>query len=133
MCRSKPVTADIAESIGLKKAEGVIVDQPQADSPAAKAGIVAGDVITAIDGAAIKDARDLARKIGMMVPGSRVKLTVARNSEVKTLDLTLGKMPNEQQAKANTGKIRRRTVCRVSVSPSRLPKKSQAPALRVSR
>ena len=100
----QPVTAEIAESLGLKKAEGVIVDQPQADSPAAKAGIAAGDVIAAIDGAAIKDARDLARKIGMMVPGSRVKLTVARNSEVKTLDLTLGKMPNEQQAKADTEK-----------------------------
>ena len=51
----QPVTAEIADSLGLKKAEGALVADPQADSPAAKAGVAAGDVITAIDGAAIKD------------------------------------------------------------------------------
>ena len=99
----QPMTADIAESIGLKKAEGAIVDQPQADSPAAKAGIVVGDVITAINGGAIKDSREFARKIGMMAPGTSVKLTLVRKNELKTLDLTLGKMPNQQEAQANTG------------------------------
>ena len=66
----QPVTADIADSLGLKKAEGALVAEPQSDSPAAKAGIVAGDVITALNGEAVKDARDLARKIGAMAPGS---------------------------------------------------------------
>jgi serine protease Do len=98
----QPVTAEIADSLGLKKAEGAIVAEPQADSPALKAGIVAGDVITAMDGAAIKDSRDLARKVGTMIPGTSVKLTVARKGEVKTIDLTLGKMPSQQQAKADT-------------------------------
>src|SRR5262249_39569221 len=98
----QPVTAEIAESLGLKKAEGAIVAQPQADSPAAKAGVVAGDVITDIDGAAIKDSRDLARKIGMMAPGAKINVTLVRKGETKTLGLTLGKMPNEQQAKADT-------------------------------
>src|SRR5262245_48336673 len=42
----QPVTADIADSLGLKKEEGALIAEPQADSPAAKAGIVAGDVIT---------------------------------------------------------------------------------------
>ena len=98
----QPVTAEIAESLGLKKAEGAIVAQPQADSPAAKAGVVAGDVITDIDGAAIKDSRDLARKIGMMAPGTNIKVTLVRKGETKTLGLTLGKMPNEQQAQADT-------------------------------
>ena len=98
----QPVTAEIADSLGLKKAEGAIVAEPQADSPALKAGIAAGDVITAMNGAAIKDSRDLARKVGTMAPGTSVKLTVARKGEVKTIDLTLGKMPNQQQAKADT-------------------------------
>jgi serine protease Do len=98
----QPVTAEIADSLGLKKAEGAIVAQPQADSPASKAGIVAGDVITEIDGKAIKDSRELARKVGMMAPGTRIKVTLARKGEIKTLTLTLGKMPNEQQAKADT-------------------------------
>jgi len=98
----QPVTAEIADSLGLKKAEGAIVAQPQADSPASKAGIVAGDVITEIDGKAIKDSRELARKVGMMAPGAKIKVTLARKGEIKTLTLTLGKMPNDQQAKADT-------------------------------
>jgi serine protease Do len=99
----QPVTADIADSLGLKKAEGAMVDQPQPGSPAAKAGIASGDVITAVNGTPVKDARYLARKIGMMAPNTTVKLTVLQKGEIKTLDLTLGKMPNEQQAKADTG------------------------------
>src|SRR5499426_273565 len=98
----QPVTAEIADSLGLKKAEGAIVAQPQPDSPASKAGIVAGDVITEIDGASIKDSRELARKVGMMAPGTKIKVTLARKGESKTLALTLGKMPNEKQAKAET-------------------------------
>jgi serine protease Do len=98
----QPVTAEIADSLGLKKAEGAIVAQPQADSPASKAGIVAGDVITEIDGASIKDSRELARKVGMMAPGAKIKMTLVRKGEIKTLALTLGKMPNEQHAKADT-------------------------------
>ena len=98
----QPVTAEIADSLGLKKAEGAIVAQPQADSPASKAGIVAGDVITEIDGASIKDLRELARKVGMMAPGAKIKVTLVRKGEIKSLALTLGKMPNEQHAKADT-------------------------------
>jgi serine protease Do len=95
----QPVTAEIADSLGLNKAEGALVAEPQAESPAAKAGVAAGDVITAVDGATIKDSRELARKIGMMAPGSRVKLTLTRKGEVKTVDLTLAKMPDQKQAK----------------------------------
>jgi serine protease Do len=99
----QPVTADIADSLGLKTAEGAIVDQPQPGSPADKAGIAAGDVITAINGKLVKDAHDLAGKIGMMAPDTDIKLTLLHQGGIKTMDLTLGKMPNEQQAKADTG------------------------------
>ncbi|HEY6754576.1 MAG TPA: Do family serine endopeptidase [Pseudolabrys sp.] len=98
----QPVTAEIAENLGLKKAEGAIVAQPQADSPATKAGILAGDVITDIDGAPIKDSRELARKIGMTAPGTNIKVTLIRKGETKTMNLTLGKMPNEKQAQADS-------------------------------
>src|SRR5882757_1913650 len=60
----QPVTADIADSLGLKKAEGALVAEPQANGPAAKAGIESGDVITSVNGEAVKDARELARTIG---------------------------------------------------------------------
>ncbi len=72
----QPVTQDIADSLGLKKAEGALVAEPQADSPAKKAGIEAGDVITAVDGKQVKDARDLAKRIGALAPKTSVKLAI---------------------------------------------------------
>jgi serine protease Do len=98
----QPVTAGIASSLGMKKAEGAMVDQPQADSPAAKAGIESGDVITAVNGTQVKDANALAREIGMMAPDTSVKLDILHDGEAKTLTVTLGQMPNEHQAKAET-------------------------------
>jgi serine protease Do len=98
----QPVTAGIADSLGLKQAEGALVDQPQPDSPAAKAGIEAGDVITAVNGKPVKGSRELAQTIGMITPGTTVKLTLLHKGELKTMDLTLGKMPNERTAKAET-------------------------------
>jgi serine protease Do len=96
------VTADIADSLGLKKAEGALVSEPQNDSPAAKAGILAGDVITTLDGAAVKDSRTLVRKIGVMAPGTSVKLGVMHNGSERTVTLTLGTLPDERQANAGS-------------------------------
>ena len=101
--RVQPVSADIADSLGLKDAKGAIVDQPVSDSPAAKAGIKAGDVITAVNGKPVKDLRDLARTIGMMAPGSTVKIALVHKGEAKTLSVTLTKLPNERSAQADTG------------------------------
>jgi serine protease Do len=100
------VTANLADSLGMKQAGGAIVDEPQAGSPAAKAGIEAGDVITAINGTPLKDSRELARKIGMVAPGSSVKLDILHKGDTKTVTLTLGQMPNEQQAKADNGQAK---------------------------
>jgi serine protease Do len=96
----QPVTADIADSLGLKTADGALVSEPQNDGPAAKAGIVARDVITSIDGAPVKDAHMLARKIGTMAPGTSVKLGLVRDGSEKTVTLTLGTLPDERQANA---------------------------------
>jgi serine protease Do len=96
----QPVTADIADSLGMKQARGAMVDNPQDGSPAAKAGIEAGDVITAVNGASVKDSHDLARNISMMAPGSSVKLDILHKGEAKTLTLALGEMPNDRQANA---------------------------------
>ncbi|MGA8695881.1 MAG: Do family serine endopeptidase [Xanthobacteraceae bacterium] len=97
----QPVTADIADSLGLKKAAGAMVDEPQSGSPAAKAGIQSGDVITAVNGAPVKDARELARAIGTMAPDTSVKLDIVRNSEPRTITVTLAQMANEQRATAD--------------------------------
>jgi serine protease Do len=101
----QPVTAGIANSLGMKKAEGAMVDQPQPDSPAAKAGIETGDVITALNGTPVTNSRELARQIAIMAPGTSVKLDTLRKGETKTVSVTLGQMPNDQHAKADNGHV----------------------------
>ena len=98
------MTADIADSLGLKKAEGALVAEPQANGPAAKAGIQSGDVITAVNGEPVKDARELARTIGALAPGAAVKLNVLSKGQDKVVNLTLGQLPNTVEAKADTDK-----------------------------
>jgi serine protease Do len=98
----QPVTADIADSLGLKKAEGALVAEPQANGPAAKAGIESGDVITAVNGETVKDARELARTIGGLAPGNAVKLDVLHKGQNKVVNLTLGQLPNSVEANADT-------------------------------
>src|SRR5207248_2455198 len=66
----QPVTKDIADSIGLKQTQGALVAEPQPGSPAAKAGIKSGDVITAMNGTPVKDSRDLARHVAQLAPGT---------------------------------------------------------------
>ena len=95
------MTADIADSLGLKKAEGALVAEPQANGPAAKAGIQSGDVITAVNGETVKDARELARTIGGLAPGAAVKLNVLHKGQDKVVNLTLGQLPNTVEAKAS--------------------------------
>jgi serine protease Do len=100
----QPVTPEIADSLGLKKAGGALVAEPQKDSPAVKAGIQAGDVIATVDDKPVTDARSLARTIGGMAPKTTVKLGIIRNGETKTVSLTLGELPNAREARAETGK-----------------------------
>jgi serine protease Do len=96
----QPLTPDLADSMGLKQTTGALVSEPQPDSPAVKAGIESGDVITSVDGAEIHDARELARRIGTMAPGASVKLGLIHQGQEKTVTLTLGTLPNEKQADA---------------------------------
>jgi serine protease Do len=99
----QPVTAGIAESLGMKTAQGALVDEAQPDTPAAQAGIQPGDVITAVNGTTIKDSRALAREISAMAPDSSAKLDILRKGEAKTITVTLAKMPDQlkKQAKAD--------------------------------
>ncbi len=94
----QPVTPEIADSMGLKRAAGALVAEPQPDSPAMKAGIKSGDVITSVNGTSVRDARQLARRIGTMSPGTTVTLGLIHDGHPRTVTLTLGTLPNEKQA-----------------------------------
>jgi len=96
----QPLTPEIADSLGIKKAAGALVAEPQKDGPAMKAGIQAGDVISAVDGKAVVDARDLARRISSMPPNTTVKLAIIRGGSDKTVHLTLGELPNTRESRA---------------------------------
>ena len=98
----QPLTAEIAEGLGMKGSEGALVDEAQTDSPAAKAGILSGDVITTVNGHAVKDAHDLAKQIGVMTPGAEVKLGIWRKGEEKSISLTLGELSKSREARSNT-------------------------------
>jgi serine protease Do len=99
----QPVTKDLADGLGLKKTEGALVAEPQPNSPAAKAGIKSGDVITAVNGQMVEGPRDLAKKIGAMSPDTKVKLSIMRDGSEKTVSLTLDKMPKKIEMGANSG------------------------------
>lgn len=99
----QPVSKDIAESLGLEESNGALVSQPQEGSPASKAGIQAGDVITAVGGEPVASPKDLARRIAAIDPGSDTEITIWRQGAAKTITVTLGDLPRAVQ-KAGTGK-----------------------------
>ena len=96
----QPVNKDIAESLGLSADKGALVSEAQADGPAMKAGIVAGDVITAIDGKDVASPKELARIIGGIQPGKSVDVTLWRNGKSETLKVELGELPGADKQAA---------------------------------
>ncbi len=94
------VSPELADSFGLKKAQGALVSAVEAGSPAAKAGIKPGDIILAVDGRSVEQSSDLPRIIGESRPGTAVGIQVWRQGETKELRASLGEMPNEKVASA---------------------------------
>ena len=100
----QPVTDEIADSIGLKKASGALVAEAQKGTPGEKAGLKSGDTILKVDGEEIESARALSRKIASMDPGKPVTLTIWRDGKEETKELKLGTLPDEpKQASLNSG------------------------------
>ncbi len=93
-----PVTQDVAESIGLGKPQGALVRGVEEGSPADKAGIEAGDIITRFDGKAIEKMSDLPRWVGNTRPGNRVGLTVFRRGAVRELSITVAEIEAEKDS-----------------------------------
>lgn len=91
----QPVTGPIADSLGLASAHGALVSSPQPGSPAAKAGLKSGDIITKVDDKEIKDARDLARTIAGMAPGSEVTLSILRGGKTESKSVHLAEMKSK--------------------------------------
>ena len=96
------MTKDVAESIGLGKAQGALVSAVEPDSPAAKAGIEAGDIIVKYDGKDIEKVADLPRMVGNTKPGSKAEVTVFRRGQLRNLSIVVAEVEPEEVAQVQT-------------------------------
>ncbi len=108
------LTKQLAEYFGVADGQGVLVTAVADDSPAAKAGVKAGDVITAIDGEKIDGSGDLARGINKKKDGE-VTLTVIRNKNQRTINVTPKEIPASQPGTAPQMGVRTIVVPRVEL------------------
>ena len=101
------VTKDVADSLGLPKANGALVQRVESGGPAEKGGIEAGDIIVKFNGAAIEKSSDLPRMVGNTKPGARSTVTVWRKGAAKELSLTIAEMePDNKVAKREEKSIK---------------------------
>lgn len=88
--RISPVSKEVAEAMGLSKAQGALVSSVEKGAPADKAGLLVGDIITKVDGKAIERVSDLPRLIGSIKPGTQSTFSVLRNGKNKDVAITIG-------------------------------------------
>lgn len=93
------VTKDVAESLGLSKAQGALVQRVEPGGPAEKGGLEAGDIILKYNGISIERSSDLPRLVGSTKPGARSVLLVWRKGVSRELSLTIAEMEQEKVAK----------------------------------
>jgi len=84
-----PVTKEVAESIGLGKPIGALVQGVESGGPADKAGVEAGDIITKVDGKPIEKSGDLPRIVGATKPGAKAVLQLFRRGTTRDVAVTV--------------------------------------------
>ncbi len=89
------VNRDLAESFGLDRPHGALVSKVLENGPAAKGGLMEGDVITSFNGHSIERSAELPHFVGRVGAGSEAKLDVVRNGERKVLTLKVGELADE--------------------------------------
>jgi S1-C subfamily serine protease len=95
------ITPDLARSLNLSATTGALVRDVEAGSPAASAGITRGDVITALNGEAVKDSNMLRNEIAELQPGTEAKLTVIRDGKERVLSARLGELESDGGRRAS--------------------------------
>ncbi|MBV7410383.1 S1C family serine protease [Maritimibacter sp. DP1N21-5] len=94
----EPVSDEVAAALGMENERGTIIAEVMEDTPAKEAGLMQGDIVTMVNGAAIDGPRGLTRAIAGDQPGATVELTLLRKGKEMTLDVTLGQRDVEQPA-----------------------------------
>jgi serine protease Do len=101
---AQPITSDMAENLGLKDVRGVIVNNVERGSPAERAGLKQGDVITVINGNQIEDGNSLRNIIATAGPGAEVTITVLRDGREQQLRATLDELANQTPGRPASGR-----------------------------
>ncbi len=89
------VDEDLAQAFGLKEAKGAVVSEVTKDSPAEKAGVLAGDIVVGFNGRDVEDHDDLRLKVAGTAPGTKAKLKVLRDGKEKEFEVTLGSLDGQ--------------------------------------
>ncbi len=90
------MTPELREHFGAPRDAGVLVGDVEKDSPAAKAGIQVGDIVTAVGGNRVDSPRDVSRTVRPMKPGETVKIDLSRNRAKKQVTVTVGEPPEKE-------------------------------------
>ncbi len=101
------VTRDLAESLGLPKAQGAAVSSVEEGGPASRSGLEPGDVILKIDGRPIEGSADLSRTIRSMKPGTRTTLSVWRGGKPRDVVLTITEFKDEEAAQKTAARSKK--------------------------
>ncbi|MCX7893903.1 MAG: DegQ family serine endoprotease [Burkholderiales bacterium] len=92
------VSKDLADSFGLPRPMGALVNQVEKGGPADRAGVLAGDIILKFDGKAVNQSSDLPRIVGGTRPGTRSTVQVYRKGETLDLNVTVAELPDDRIA-----------------------------------
>ena len=100
----QPLTPELAKGFGLKDSKGVLIADVVQDSPAAKAGIAAGDIIMEFDKKKVDSPQDLQKIVALTAPGKGVPIKVWRDKAEKTLEIKIGDTPEDTVALKSSNK-----------------------------
>jgi len=95
----QPITKELAESFGLSKPMGALVNSVEKGGPADKAGIESGDVILRFDGKSVASSEDLPRVVGGTRPGSKVSVQIWRNKAAREVQVTVAELQDDRTAR----------------------------------
>lgn len=95
--RLQPLDEDLALSLGLPKRRGELAQTVEETSPAARAGLRSGDIITKVNGKDVTADQTVSFLVANLQPGTVVPVEVLREGERLAINVTLGKRPSEQE------------------------------------
>jgi serine protease Do len=91
------LTADLAQSFGIRDQRGILIAQVTEDSPAARAGLKAGDIIVAYQGKPVTEVGNFRNRVALTPPGSQAPLTILRDGQRRNITVRIGKLSEEKR------------------------------------